>query len=81
MTPRRTAAEIISFHFCSDISDIRDSRYQPSRYRSPAVYVIGDDYFAAPSNNLPPSYEVGQPWVEIGEHYGRKVFMSECSKA
>lgn len=78
MNKRRTAAEIIGFHFCSDIRDIQDCRYQSTRYRD-AIYAIGDDYFAAPASNRPPAAEVGQPWEEIGEHYGRKVWRSKMA--
>lgn len=80
MTKRRTAAEIIGFHFGWDMRDVSDTRYQPTRYASPAVYVIGDDYYAAPSNNAPPKYEVGQPWTVIAEYYGRKIYESKVSK-
>lgn len=73
MTTRRTAANIIAFHFCCDISDVSDGRYQSTRYSSPAIYTFGTDYYAAPSNNQPPENMKGD-WKEIGEHYGRKVF-------
>ena len=76
---RKTAAEIIAFHFGNDIADVRDSRYQPTRLTDPAVYVIGNDYFAAPSNNAPPRHDVGLPWEAIGEHYGRKVYRARMS--
>ena len=72
-TIRRTAANIIAFHFGWDIRDVSDTRYQSTRYSSPSIYTIGDSYYAAPSNNLPPKNMKGG-WVEIGEHYGRKVF-------
>lgn len=78
MTKRRTAAEIIGFHFGWDIREVSDTRYQSTRYTSPAIYVISDDYYAAPSDNRTPKYVVGKPWVEIAEHYGRKIFRSEC---
>lgn len=74
MIKRRTAANIIAFHFGCDISEISESRYQPSRYSSPAVYVVGGDYYAAPSNNKPPKYNVGEHWVELAEWYNRKIF-------
>ena len=51
MTKRRTAAEIIGFHFGWDIRDVSETRYQSTRYTAPAVYVIGDDYYAAPADN------------------------------
>jgi hypothetical protein len=79
MTKRRTAPEIIGIHFGSDIRDITDGRYQ--RYVSPSVYVIGNDYYAAPSDNRPPRHKVGQPWQEIAEYYGRKIYCSECENA
>lgn len=74
-TKRRTAAEIIAFHFGSDIRDIQDARYQPSRYPV-AIYTVGDDYYCAPNANqkLPAPAEFN--WQKIGEHYGRTVYRS-----
>ena len=77
MATRRTAAEIIATHLMWDIADVRDERYQPTRYASPAIYNMGGYYFSAPSDNRAPKADVGQPWEEVGEYYGRKVF---CSK-
>lgn len=74
---RRTAAEIIAFHFGWDMREVSDTRYQSTRYTSPALYVIGNDYYAAPSNNLPPKYEVGGNWHVIAEYYNRKIYCSE----
>lgn len=74
MTKRKTAPEIIGMHLCWDIADVSDGRYQPTRYASPSIYVCGDDYYAAPSNNKPPQKMAGD-WVDVGEYYGRKVFM------
>lgn len=76
MTKRRTAAEIIAFHFCSDIRDVQETRYQSTRYVAPAVYVLSDDYYAAPADNRPPTYELGEPWEFVAEHYGRKIYCS-----
>ena len=73
MNVRRTAANIIAFHFGWNITDVSEGRYQSTRYASPSIYVLGDDYYAAPSNNLPPKNMKGD-WKEIGEHYDRKVF-------
>ena len=70
---RRTAANIIGFHFGWDIRDVSDCRYQPTRYASPSIYTLGDSYYAAPSNNLPPKNMKGD-WKVVAEHYGRKVF-------
>jgi hypothetical protein len=78
--PRRSAAEIIAFHFCTDIQDIRDSRYQPSRYASPSVFTVGDDYYAAPANNRAPKHKVGGPWKAVAEHYGRAIFESAMER-
>ncbi len=75
MKKRRTAAEIIGFHLCWDMRDVSETRYQ--RYSNPAIYVIGDDYFAAPANNAPPKAAVGMPWVEVAEYYNRKVFVAK----
>ena len=82
MTKRRTAAEIIAFHFFSDINDIRDARYQPSRFVNPAVYVVGDDYYCAPANGkLPSAINLGKAWREVDEYYGRKIYVSEMETA
>jgi hypothetical protein len=81
MAKRRTAADIIATHLWSDIADVRDDRYQPTRYASPAIYNMGQDYYAAPSDNRCPKAEVGQPWEEVGEYYGRKVFRSKMETA
>lgn len=75
-TKRRTAPEIIGFHFGSDMRDISESRYQPTRYSSPAIYTIGNDYYAAPSDNRPPRNMPGS-WKEIAEYYGRKIYCLE----
>lgn len=76
MSKRRTAPEIIGFHFGCDMRDVSEGRYQPTRYTNPGIYVLGSDYYAAPSNNQPPKNMPGD-WKEIGEHYGRKVFCLE----
>ena len=81
MSKRRTGAEIIAFHFGWDMSEVSETRYQSTRFSSPAVYVISDDYYTAPSDNKPPKYVVGKAWVEIAEWYGRKIFCSECIKS
>jgi hypothetical protein len=78
MAKRRTAAEIIAFHFCSDIADIRDARYQPSKYASQAIYVVGDDYYCAPNKGQRPKWIApGKAWREIAEYYDRKIYVSE----
>lgn len=79
MTKRRTAPEIIATHLCWDMSEVSGGRYQSTRYISPSIYVCGDDYYAAPSNNRPPRKPEGN-WKEIGEHYGRKVFCMEMNE-
>lgn len=75
--PRRTAPEIIGFHFSMDIRDVTDGRYQPSRYYTPSVYVVGDDYYAAPADNRMPRHEVGQPWEFVASYYGRSIYRSK----
>lgn len=81
MTKRHTAAELIAFHLGWDIADVRDERYQPTRYASPAIYNMGGDYFAAPSNNAAPKAVVGQPWEILGEYYGRRIYRSKMEGA
>jgi hypothetical protein len=71
MTKRRTAPEIIAFHFCSDIRDVSDGRYQPTRYTSPGLYVVGADYYCSPSAGQKPPADYN--WTKVGEYYGRDV--------
>lgn len=71
--PRYLASHIIAMHYCSDVADIAEARYQPSNYPNPAIYTVGDYYLAAPANNLPPNNMQGL-WEQVGEYYGRKVF-------
>ena len=77
---KRTAAEIIGFHFSCDTRDVNDGRYQPTRYSSPAIYTLGNDYYAAPSTNLPPKNMPGI-WKQVGEHYGRKIYRMRSNEA
>lgn len=51
---RRTAANIIAFHFGWNITDVSEGRYQSTRYASPSIYVLGDDYYAAPRTTYRP---------------------------
>lgn len=76
---RRTAVEIIAFHFCSDMRDISESRYQPTSYATPAVYCVGNDYYAAPASNSAPKYkDIGGDWDFVAEYYGRKIYRSKA---
>lgn len=70
---RRSAAEIIGFHLGWDMREVSECRYQPTRFANPAIYSVGDRYFAAPSNNVMPKADVGE-WNYLAEHYGRKIF-------
>lgn len=80
--PRRSAAEIIAFHFSTDIASVREGRYQPGRTGPEPVYVVGDDYWCAPKATRPPpdADKFGfNPWQEVACYYGRKVWRSPCS--
>lgn len=73
---RRSAAEIIAFHFSSDIADVRDGLYQ--NYR-PSVYVVGNDYYCSPAaGQKPPREAPGAPWERVAEYYGRTIFVSKA---
>jgi hypothetical protein len=73
----RTAPEIIATHLCSDIYDVKDARYQSTRYVAPAVYSIGNHYFCAPSG----SQKCPKPWKweKVGEYYDRAVFRAHMN--
>lgn len=77
MAKRYSGAYIIAFHFCSDVRDVSSQRYQSTRYPSPALYTIGDDYYCAPAVGQKPTK--GFPWEKIGEHYGRSVYRAKLS--
>lgn len=79
-TIRRTGAEIIAFHFCSDISEVRDMVYQPTRFRSPYVYVWGEDYYCCPTDRQkPPKGDGAFKWELVATHYGRTIYCSKGS--
>ena len=69
-------ATSIAEHFGSDIADIRDCKYQPTR--TPHVYVIGDDYYTACNLNTKPKKFEGYLWVRqeswIRERFGWEVY-------
>jgi hypothetical protein len=71
------ANEIIAFHFGWDIKDVSDGRYQPSRFSNPSIYVVGEDYYCAPTakQKLPKDFK----WTEIAEWYDRKVYRALAS--
>lgn len=73
----KRADEIIAFHLGWDVADMRECRYQPSKYKV-AVYACGDSYYCAPSNETPPK---GFRWMLDGVHYGRKVFTATTEVA
>jgi hypothetical protein len=75
MKKKRSAAEKIADALGMDIADVRDGRYQPSKYPKPAVYVVGDDYYAV--SDSAPRYCVGQPWERVSSWRGDDVW---CSK-
>ncbi len=72
---KRTAPEIIGIYLSWDINDVKDGRYQPTRYASPSVYVCGEDYFCAPlmSQKPPKDWE----WDLVANYYGRDVYRSK----
>ena len=74
-TRKRSGAEIIAFHFGSDINDVRDCAYQSYR---PTVYTVGNDYYCCPpAGRRPPREAPGQPWRELAAYYGRTIYVSE----
>jgi hypothetical protein len=75
---RRTAAEIIAFHLCSDIRDVQDCRYQPTRYASPAIYTVGDFYYCSPTAGQKPPRDFPK-WELAGTYYGRDVLAANST--
>jgi hypothetical protein len=75
---RRSGAEIIAFHMCSDIEEVREMVYQPTVYRSPRVYSFGEYTYCCPTvrQKLPDHEDLGGPWEAIGTYYERTVYRS-----
>lgn len=55
-------AEVIGFYWGSDVADVRDSIYQPTRYMRPNVYTSGNEYWAA-TKGAKPRHDWA--WVEV----------------
>lgn len=73
-----SAPYIIGFHFGSDMRDISEGRYQPTRYASPAVYVVGNDYYCAPSGSQKPPARDGWNWQPLATYYGRTIYTAKA---
>jgi hypothetical protein len=77
MTSRKSQAEIIGFHLGWDISDVRDSVYQPTRYSSPKIYSCGPtDYMAATPSGKRPSGATARDfeWTPVASYYDWTVY-------
>jgi hypothetical protein len=71
MTRRITAAEVIATHISYDLAEMSEYRYQPTRYSSPAIYAVGDQYYSAPMND---KLHAGFKWRLDGTILGRRVY-------
>lgn len=56
--PRRSQAELIAAGLGWDIGDVREAIYQPTRFRSPNVYAVGNVNYAAHATK--PKHDVGK---------------------
>ena len=76
MTKR--ANEIIAFHLGMDLAEMPEYRYQPTKWRNPAIYSFGDDgFWAAPaSGKMPEDYCDFSDWKHVATVYGRKIFQA-----
>jgi len=70
---KRTDAERIGFMLGWDIADVRETRYQPSKYKIP-VYTIGNDYMCVPRGRKLPEGFNWKPWKES---YNEMIYISE----
>ena len=74
MPRAKSPAEAIGFVLGSDVAEVREYRYQPTKYAKIHVYAIGDWYYCAtlPSQNPPDGWD----WQLINEspYHGRKVY-------
>jgi hypothetical protein len=69
---RVTAAERIAFQTGTDFAEMKECRYQPTRYATTAVYVLGNDYYCSPTRGKLPN--VGYFWEPIGNCYNHTVY-------
>ncbi len=65
----KRADHIIAETFGWDYLDVKEYRYQ--RYTNPAVYSIGDRYFAV-HKSKPKHEDVGGPWREHHDQFGAR---------
>lgn len=76
---RRSAAELVAFHFGSDITDIRDAVYQPTRYSGPSVFTVADGYWCAvpDAKSVPKASAAFRDWswTPVAAYYGWTVFL------
>lgn len=74
---RRSSAEVIAFYRGYDFAEMAECRYQPTRWATPAIYTLGDDYYASPvardEGKLKRGY-AGLVWQHVGDAYGRKIY-------
>ena len=75
----KQSAEIIAFYLCQDLAEMREYRYQPTKWSTPAVYSFGDErYYAAPtSGKMPKGYCGLNDWQHLATEFGRKIFMAK----
>ena len=66
----KRAAAVIAESIGFDIAEMSECRYKPTRYTAPAVYSIGDKYFAA--HPTKPRHEVGEPWQRYADQFGAR---------
>lgn len=64
----KSAAEVIAETLGWDVAEVRDYRYQ--RYVNPAVYAIGERYFAAHVSK--PRHDVGGAWEAHSDQFGAR---------
>jgi len=79
---KRQAATVVAETIGWDVSEVREYQYQPSRLSSPAVFAIGDRYFAV--HPTKPRHDLGGEWREHDDQFftrgtERKVWVLEAS--
>lgn len=75
----KSAAEVIGFHLMWDIADVREAIYQPTRYRAPSLYTVGEYYYCAPSGNQRPPQDFGT-WDFVHEYCGRRIYRAAMNE-
>jgi len=72
----KSAAEVIGFVIGLDVCEVREYRYQPTKYATIHVYAVGTGYYCATLlHQKPPEGWKWEPLLTVGK-YKRRVWIA-----